>query len=82
MTAPDHVIKPPKTSCAEYGYNITCAGSTGGESIPNKQHEERTDGRTDKPRTLIKSIPTDSLADKSCDECSGDSERSRQYEAP
>ena len=56
-------------------------GSAGGDkSIPNKQHEQSTDGRADEPRTLIKSIPTDSLADKSCDERTGDSERGRQYE--
>ena len=32
------------------------------------------------PRALLKCNYPDSLADQSCDECAGDSERGRQYE--
>ncbi len=51
------------------------------ESVPDEQHDQCADGCADKPRTLIKSIPTDGLPDEGRDERAGDPKRGREDEA-
>src|SRR5262245_2776741 len=42
--------------------------------MPNDQHDEGADRRTEEPGALIGSIPTDALADPGGNECAGDAE--------
>jgi hypothetical protein len=47
----------------------------GDEPVPDKEHDQRTDGRGDETGPLVEPIPTDGLADKSGEERTRDPEQ-------
>jgi hypothetical protein len=47
------------------------------ESVPDKQHDDRTQRRTDQSRTLIMPIPSNALANERSDESSDDPDHHR-----
>ena len=52
-----------------------------GEAVPHEKHNQRTDCRTDRTRTLIRPIPADALAEPGRNECACNAKRDRDDKA-
>src|SRR5215218_8325249 len=55
--------------------------TAGRDPVPDEQHHDGADRGGDEPRALVRAIPSDSLADESRHESTGDAEPGRQQEA-
>ena len=67
----------PHGSVSVLGKGAPLPASNG---APNKKHDDRPNGRTNKTSTLSCAIPAESLPQKACDECSHDAQNCGQDE--